>query len=159
MPPDGQPWAADNGCFSRPEDYTDDGYLAWLESVGLVDAARRAALQRRALEQPASASATTTLGRWFCQSPPSSTSFSAPSTSILRRSALAISPPGRSAITPERMEVELFGIELSDGETGRKPGALEEAHGGTLFIDEIASVVSSTMRNSLFASAGNDRPG
>ncbi len=26
-----------------------------------------------------------------------------PSTSILRRSALAISPPGRSAITPERM--------------------------------------------------------
>jgi predicted RNA-binding Zn ribbon-like protein len=35
-----------------------DGYLAWLESVGLVDAARRAALQRRALEQPASASAT-----------------------------------------------------------------------------------------------------
>jgi hypothetical protein len=26
-----------------------------------------------------------------------------------------------AAITPERMEVELFGVELSDGETGRKP--------------------------------------
>lgn len=34
-----------------------DGYLAWLESAGLVDAARRASLQRRALEQPASATA------------------------------------------------------------------------------------------------------
>ena len=29
-----------------------------------------------------------------------------------------------AAITPDRMEVELFGVELSDGETGRKPGAL-----------------------------------
>ncbi len=35
-----------------------DGYLAWLEASGLIDAARRAALQRRAVEQPASASAT-----------------------------------------------------------------------------------------------------
>jgi predicted RNA-binding Zn ribbon-like protein len=35
-----------------------DGYLAWLEGAGLIDAARRAALQRRALEQPASATAT-----------------------------------------------------------------------------------------------------
>jgi len=44
-----------------------------------------------------------------------------------------------AAITPERMEVELFGIEQSNGEQARKPGALEEAHGGTLFIDEIAT--------------------
>src|SRR5436190_21045673 len=43
-----------------------------------------------------------------------------------------------AAITPERMEVELFGIEQSNGEQQRKPGALEEAHGGTLFIDEVA---------------------
>ena len=35
-----------------------DGYLAWLEAVGLLDATRRAALQRRAVEQPASATAT-----------------------------------------------------------------------------------------------------
>lgn len=24
-------WAADNGCFTRPDLYTDDGYLRWLE--------------------------------------------------------------------------------------------------------------------------------
>jgi predicted RNA-binding Zn ribbon-like protein len=34
-----------------------DGYLAWLDAAGLVDSARRAALQRRAVEQPASATA------------------------------------------------------------------------------------------------------
>ena len=34
-----------------------DGYLAWLERAGLIDPARHTALQRRALEQPASASA------------------------------------------------------------------------------------------------------
>src|SRR3954466_12675974 len=45
-----------------------------------------------------------------------------------------------AAITPERMEQELFGIEQSNGEHARKPGALEEAHGGTLFIDEIADM-------------------
>lgn len=32
-----------------------DGFLAWLEGAGLIDPLRRAALQRRALEQPASA--------------------------------------------------------------------------------------------------------
>lgn len=30
QPPPGQPWAADNGRFSAPQDYTDDGFLAWL---------------------------------------------------------------------------------------------------------------------------------
>lgn len=54
-----------------------------------------------------------------------------------------------AAITPERMEVELFGVELSDGETGRKPGALEEAHGGTLFIDEIADMPRETQNRIL----------
>lgn len=29
-PPEGVPWAADNGRFSAPQDYTDEGYLAWL---------------------------------------------------------------------------------------------------------------------------------
>ena len=37
------------------------------------------------------------------------------------------------------MEVELFGTE-ANGEDGRKVGALEEAHGGTLYIDEIADM-------------------
>lgn len=44
-----------------------------------------------------------------------------------------------ATITPERMEVELFGTEDS-GEGSRKVGALEEAHGGTLYIDEIADM-------------------
>src|SRR5262245_17128523 len=42
-----------------------------------------------------------------------------------------------AAITPERMEIELFGVEQSNGVQQRKVGALEEAHGGSLFIDEI----------------------
>src|SRR5450755_4132452 len=49
-----------------------------------------------------------------------------------------------AAITPERMEVELFGIEQSNGEQSRKAGALEEAHSGTLFIDEIGDMPRET---------------
>jgi two-component system, NtrC family, nitrogen regulation response regulator NtrX len=49
-----------------------------------------------------------------------------------------------AAITPERMEVELFGIEQSNGGEQRKVGALEEAHLGTLFIDEIADMPRET---------------
>src|SRR5260221_10044035 len=41
-----------------------------------------------------------------------------------------------AAITPDRMEIELFGTEQLDGQT-RKIGALEEAHGGSLLIDGI----------------------
>ena len=48
-----------------------------------------------------------------------------------------------AAITPDMMEVELFGEEPSDGR-GRKVGALEEAHGGTLYIDEIADMPRET---------------
>src|ERR1700731_3611384 len=44
-----------------------------------------------------------------------------------------------AAMTPERMEIELFGVEQTTGSGERKIGALEEAHGGTLFIDEIAA--------------------
>lgn len=33
QPPPGQPWAADNGRFSKPEDYTDEAYLAWLRKM------------------------------------------------------------------------------------------------------------------------------
>jgi two-component system, NtrC family, nitrogen regulation response regulator NtrX len=49
-----------------------------------------------------------------------------------------------AAITPERMEVELFGVEQTNGAEQRKVGALEEAHGGTLFIDEIADMPRDT---------------
>jgi len=49
-----------------------------------------------------------------------------------------------AAITPERMEIELFGVEQANGSQERKVGALEEAHGGTLFIDEIADMPRDT---------------
>jgi two-component system, NtrC family, nitrogen regulation response regulator NtrX len=54
-----------------------------------------------------------------------------------------------AAITPERMEIELFGVEASNGEQPRKVGALEEAHGGTLFIDEIADMPRETQNKIL----------
>jgi hypothetical protein len=28
--PEGMQWAADNGCFSRPEDFTVDGFVEWI---------------------------------------------------------------------------------------------------------------------------------
>jgi two-component system, NtrC family, nitrogen regulation response regulator NtrX len=55
-----------------------------------------------------------------------------------------------AAITPEHMEVELFGVEGgSNGSSSRKVGALEEAHGGTLFIDEIADMPRETQNKIL----------
>ena len=54
-----------------------------------------------------------------------------------------------AAITPERMEVELFGVEQSNGAQQRAVGALEEAHGGTLFIDEIADMPRDTQNKIL----------
>ena len=46
-----------------------------------------------------------------------------------------------AAITPENMEHELFG---SEGAEGRYVGKLEEAHGGTLYMDEIADMPRET---------------
>jgi two-component system nitrogen regulation response regulator NtrX len=54
-----------------------------------------------------------------------------------------------AAITPERMEIELFGVEQGDGVQGQKTGALEEAHGGSLFIDEIADMPRETQNKIL----------
>lgn len=48
-----------------------------------------------------------------------------------------------ATITPERMEEELFGIEDETGRL-RKVGALEEAHGGTLYLDEVADMPAET---------------
>ena len=53
-----------------------------------------------------------------------------------------------AAITPDRMEIELFGTEQLDGQA-RKIGALEEAHGGTLFIDEISDMPRETQNKIL----------
>ena len=54
-----------------------------------------------------------------------------------------------AAITPERMEIELFGVDHSNGAEDRKPGALEEAHGGTLFIDDVADLPRETQNKIL----------
>ena len=44
-----------------------------------------------------------------------------------------------AAMAPDRVEEELFGTEDRTGGP-RKVGALEEAHGGTLYIDEVADM-------------------
>ena len=53
-----------------------------------------------------------------------------------------------AAITADRMEVELFGTEAVNG-SGRKVGALEEAHGGTLYLDEVADMPRETQNKIL----------
>ena len=65
-------------------------------------------------------------------------------------------------MTPERVEEELFGAE-EGGELAR-PGLLEQAHGGTLFIDEVADMPLSTQAKILrvltdqsFARVGGQR--
>ncbi|WP_036257445.1 sigma-54-dependent transcriptional regulator [Methylocapsa aurea] len=48
-----------------------------------------------------------------------------------------------ATIAPETMEMELFGSEGRE-DRSRKVGALEEAHGGTLYLDEIADMPKET---------------
>jgi len=48
-----------------------------------------------------------------------------------------------AAMAPERMESELFGEEDADG-TVRKPGLFEQAHQGTLFLDEVSDMPPGT---------------
>jgi len=47
------------------------------------------------------------------------------------------------AMSPEGMEAELFGVE-ANGDQPRRIGALEEAHGGTLYLDEVADMPRET---------------
>ncbi|WID96901.1 sigma-54 dependent transcriptional regulator [Bosea vestrisii] len=53
-----------------------------------------------------------------------------------------------ATITPDTMEEELFGVEGGDGRS-RRVGALEEAHGGTLYIDEIGDMPRETQNRIL----------
>ncbi|KRE05955.1 AAA family ATPase [Bosea sp. Root381] len=53
-----------------------------------------------------------------------------------------------ATITPDTMEEELFGIEASEGRS-RRVGALEEAHGGSLYIDEIGDMPRETQNRIL----------
>ncbi|MCC0038591.1 MAG: sigma-54-dependent Fis family transcriptional regulator [Brucellaceae bacterium] len=50
-------------------------------------------------------------------------------------------------ITPDRMEIELFGTEPNGSE--RKVGALEQAHRGILYIDEVADMPRETQNRIL----------
>ncbi|RBP12857.1 two-component system nitrogen regulation response regulator NtrX [Roseiarcus fermentans] len=47
------------------------------------------------------------------------------------------------AMSPDTMEAELFGVEEGPGRA-RRIGALEEAHGGTLYLDEVADMPRET---------------
>jgi len=53
------------------------------------------------------------------------------------------------------MEIELFGTEPVNGTQERKIGAFEEAHGGTLFIDEVCDMPLETQNKILL---GGRRP-
>jgi len=51
-------------------------------------------------------------------------------------------------ILPDSMEYELFGSEGGEGQA-RKIGALEEAHGGTLYLDEVSDMPRETQNRIL----------
>ncbi|MEP0323724.1 sigma-54-dependent transcriptional regulator [Bauldia litoralis] len=53
-----------------------------------------------------------------------------------------------AAITPDRMEEALFGNESLNG-AGHRVGALEEAHGGTLYLDEVGDMPRETQNKIL----------
>ncbi len=70
---------------------------------------------------------------------------------IHAQSARASSPfivLNAAAITPETMEEALFGVENVDGKA-RRTGALEEAHGGTLYLDEVVDMPRETQNKIL----------
>ena len=59
------------------------------------------------------------------------------------RSASPFVVMNAATITPDMMEVALFGTESGEGRS-RQVGALEEAHGGTLYLDEVADMPRET---------------
>ncbi len=52
-------------------------------------------------------------------------------------------PVSAAGMTPQRMDVELFGQEGEDGRTA-KVGVFERAHSGTLYLDEVADMPRET---------------
>jgi two-component system, NtrC family, nitrogen regulation response regulator NtrX len=71
---------------------------------------------------------------------------------IHKNSARAAAPffaINAGSILPDRMEIELFGVEAAGDDGRRKVGALEEAHGGTLYLDEIGDMPRETQNRIL----------
>ncbi len=64
------------------------------------------------------------------------------------RSKSEFVPIGAAGMTPERMDLELFGEEGEDGRP-RKIGVFERAHGGTLFLDEVGDMPKETQNRIL----------
>ena len=63
------------------------------------------------------------------------------------RSGVSFVSVNSASMTPERMEIELFGTEANGVE--RKIGALEEAHRGILYLDEVADMPRETQNKIL----------
>ena len=72
-----------------------------------------------------------------------------------------------ASMAPERMEAELFGVEKGalGPDTPSKVGTFEQAHGGTLFIDEVADMPLETqgkilrvLQDQTFIRVGGTRP-
>lgn len=70
-----------------------------------------------------------------------------------------------AAMTPDRMEMELFGQEATDAESPRNTGTLEMAHGGTLLLDEVSDMPLETqgkivrvLQDQTFTRVGGEAP-
>ena len=70
-----------------------------------------------------------------------------------------------AAMAPERMESELFGQESTADSGNRVVGTLEQAHGGTLLLDEVSDMPLETqgkivrvLQEQTFMRVGGDRP-
>jgi two-component system, NtrC family, nitrogen regulation response regulator NtrX len=57
-----------------------------------------------------------------------------------RRAEGPFVPVNCATMRPDRLEIELFGCEVSNDGAPRKIGTFERAHGGTLFLDEVADM-------------------
>jgi two-component system nitrogen regulation response regulator NtrX len=63
---------------------------------------------------------------------------------LSRRAAGPIVVVNCAAMHPERMESELFGVDAGVGGTDIRIGTFEQAHGGTLVLDEVADMPLAT---------------
>jgi two-component system nitrogen regulation response regulator NtrX len=70
-----------------------------------------------------------------------------------------------SSFHPDKLEAELFGLEVSSGDGPRKIGLLEQAHNGTLFIEDVADMALPTqgklvkfLQDKTFCRLGSSKP-